>query len=246
MKKQLIKCLAGVGLSLGLLAGSCISACAGEWKTDSLGRWYLNDDTSYPQNGWTWIDENNDGMAECYYFNDSGYLLISAFTPDGYLVNENGAWVQDGIVQQKAVHTAENEAKNLQAAAAYRSRLLGYARGQKNEYSYPFSFSVVDLNGDGILEVLLHYSGISAEMSTTLFYFTDQLNTVEHINPMNCTYNPQNGRLMTDYFKQGMCYTVYQFTGSELVTLADLFVSERESEEGLEQVRQWDEESAVT
>ena len=51
--------------------------------------------------GWNWLDPNQDGVMECYYFNDDGTYLTNTTTPDGYLVDENGAWIQDGVVQTK-------------------------------------------------------------------------------------------------------------------------------------------------
>ena len=85
-----------------------ISAFAGIWRQDDHGWWYQEDDGSYPVDTWKWIDGNNDGVSESYYFDSFGYLLTSTTTPDGYQVNENGAWVWDSIVQvQKASTYAE-------------------------------------------------------------------------------------------------------------------------------------------
>lgn len=72
---------------------------AGEWKKDNVGWWYDNGDGNYSANMWQWIDGNNDGMAECYYFDRAGYCLTNTLTTDGYVVNENGAWIVDGVVQ---------------------------------------------------------------------------------------------------------------------------------------------------
>lgn len=52
--------------------------------------------------GWQWIDTDSNGVSECYYFTDNGELLTNTTTPDGYTVNENGAWVTNGVVQQKS------------------------------------------------------------------------------------------------------------------------------------------------
>ena len=52
--------------------------------------------------GWHWIDGNGDGIAECYYFMPDG-TMCSATNVDGWQLNQNGAWVQDGIVQTQAV-----------------------------------------------------------------------------------------------------------------------------------------------
>lgn len=69
------------------------------WRLDAVGWWYDNGDGTWPANGWHWIDGNMDGVAECYYFDVNGYILVNTTTPDGYWVNGNGAWVQDGAVQ---------------------------------------------------------------------------------------------------------------------------------------------------
>ena len=90
--------LAGV-LSLSLT----VPVFAGSWQLDANGYWYQNDDHSYPANTWQWIDGNNDGIAESYYFNENGYLLVNTTTPDGFTVDANGAWIVDGIVQTKTI-----------------------------------------------------------------------------------------------------------------------------------------------
>lgn len=90
--------LAGI-LSLSLSA----PVFAGSWQFDTIGYWYQNDDGSYPVNCWQWIDGNNDGVAESYYFNDQGYILVNTTTPDGYTVDTNGAWIVNGVVQTKTV-----------------------------------------------------------------------------------------------------------------------------------------------
>ena len=90
--------LSGI-LSLSL----SIPAFAGSWQLDTTGYWYQNDDGSYPVNCQQWIDGNNDGVAESYYFNDNGYILVNTTTPDGYTVDANGACIINGIVQTQTV-----------------------------------------------------------------------------------------------------------------------------------------------
>lgn len=75
------------------------TAFAGVWTQDDIGWKWQNDDGSYSQNGWQWIDGNNDGMSECYYFTPDGYMFVNGMTPDGYTVNANGEWVVDNVVQ---------------------------------------------------------------------------------------------------------------------------------------------------
>ena len=78
------------------------STFAGTWKSDAKGMWYRFDDGSYPKGRWVWIDMDNDGMAECFYFDENGYVLKDTTTPDGYQVNRIGAWVVGGEIKQKA------------------------------------------------------------------------------------------------------------------------------------------------
>lgn len=75
------------------------------WQSDSNGWWWQNADGSYPTSSWQWLDGNGDGVAESYYFNDKGYALMNTTTPDGYTVDGNGAWVQNGVVQTQNVST---------------------------------------------------------------------------------------------------------------------------------------------
>ena len=77
------------------------SAWAGTWKQNNVGWWFDNGNGTYPASTWQWIDSNNDGIAECYYFDRAGYMLANTSTPDGYQVNASGAWVQNGAVQTK-------------------------------------------------------------------------------------------------------------------------------------------------
>ena len=50
---------------------------------------------------WYWIDGNGDGTAECYAFDQTGWMYSDTTTPDGYMVNKDGAWIVDGIVQTR-------------------------------------------------------------------------------------------------------------------------------------------------
>lgn len=71
------------------------------WKQYGNAWVYENADGSFITNGWHWIDGNNDGIEECYYFDGRGYCLTNTTTPDNYQVNQNGAWVVNGIVQTR-------------------------------------------------------------------------------------------------------------------------------------------------
>lgn len=92
MKKKMIAAMSAVLISAIL----SVPAFAAEWKSDAAGWWYQNDDGSYPNNGWTWVE------GKCYYFTPNGYCLTDTRTPDGCTVDASGAWTVDGVVQTQA------------------------------------------------------------------------------------------------------------------------------------------------
>lgn len=44
-------------------------------------------------NTWVWVD------GYCYYFDANGKMISGTKTPDGYMVNKNGQWTENGVVQ---------------------------------------------------------------------------------------------------------------------------------------------------
>lgn len=92
MKRSIVTLLAAAIMT----AGISMTAWAGEWKEFDGGWWYQEADGSYFADGWHWID------GKCYYFTADGTCLINTATPDGYQVDETGAWIVDGVVQTQA------------------------------------------------------------------------------------------------------------------------------------------------
>jgi len=72
---------------------SVMPAYAGTWKKDGQGWWYQTDDGDYYRRGWKWIDH------KCYYFDHQGYCWMNGTTPDGWTVDQNGAWIVNGDIQ---------------------------------------------------------------------------------------------------------------------------------------------------
>lgn len=89
------------------------TAFAGTWQAgtgENQGKWwYDNGNGSYTSNGWQWIDGNGDGIAESYYFDNNGWLLTNTTTPDGYQVNENGAWIESGSIVSQNISNIANK-----------------------------------------------------------------------------------------------------------------------------------------
>ena len=92
MKKNFV--LRTAVLTAALTASFGMTAfAAGHWEKDAAGYWWQEEDGSYPVSCWKWLDGNNDGIAESYYFDASGYMAADT-TVDGYTVNADGAWVE--------------------------------------------------------------------------------------------------------------------------------------------------------
>lgn len=91
--------------ALAVMAAMSMSAFGGTWRQGAAPNealwWYDYDNGNYASNGWYWIDGNRDSIAECYYFDPSGWMLAGTTTPDGYTVDASGAWTVNGIVQTK-------------------------------------------------------------------------------------------------------------------------------------------------
>ena len=86
-------------------AAACLTASpamAGDWKKgtgENADSWWYDLGGGKWAKGWEWIDGDNDGVAEKYYFDQNGWLLTGTVTPDGFTVNAEGAWVDGGNVR---------------------------------------------------------------------------------------------------------------------------------------------------
>lgn len=128
-------------LATPLLAGAmsvmmAMTALAAGWQTGFQDNhavwWYDNGDDTENSNEWKWIDGNKDGIAECYYFGPDGYILTGTTTPDGYTVNNAGAWTENGVVQTKQTGEAPAQNNAAQAVAGTSTKSLddyGYTNG---------------------------------------------------------------------------------------------------------------------
>ena len=80
-------------LAISLTLVSTFSSFAGQWRQDSTGWWWQEDDGSYPAGRWRWLDGNGDGVYEHYHFDDNGYLETNTTVENTYQVNADGAEV---------------------------------------------------------------------------------------------------------------------------------------------------------
>lgn len=59
------------------------------WWIQDGGKWYwLRENCMMARSQWIWVE------GECYCFDEHGVMYADCKTPDGYNVNENGAWIR--------------------------------------------------------------------------------------------------------------------------------------------------------
>lgn len=155
-----------------------MSSYAGTWILDNVGWWWQNDDGSWPASRWEWLDGNRDGLAECYYFDNRGYCVLSGVTPDGYNVNSSGAWVENGIVQIRYMQGHSSSSGSGGSGSA--STAAASAAGSVSSFNDVSSgTSVLKLNeGDTMISSLsisgkkLTLKGIPADSHFNYVWFT--------------------------------------------------------------------------
>ena len=86
----------GVNALAGGPGATGTSPTAG-WRQYQGRWWYATnaDGTTWYANCWKWID------GYCYCFDANGYMYANTVTPDGYVVNADGQWMQNGIIQKQ-------------------------------------------------------------------------------------------------------------------------------------------------
>lgn len=114
MKKHIL----AVILAAALACVMSVPAMAGVWTLTAGGRWQYDVYGRGTEDGmlksqWAWLDGNNDGIFECYYFDADGYMAADT-TVDGYTVNSNGQWTVDGVVQTKVNGVSVNSANAVE------------------------------------------------------------------------------------------------------------------------------------
>ena len=114
-----LKKIVALLMTAAIALGTATTSFAASWQSDSIGWWWQNDDGTWPSNSWQWLDGNGDGVAECYYFDGNGYMLANTTTPDGYQVNADGAWVQNGVVQTQTATLTNNTGATANHNANY-------------------------------------------------------------------------------------------------------------------------------
>lgn len=196
-------------VSVFLMVFMCSTALAGTWMKDGNGYWWQDDQGEHPVSCWQWIDDDGDGIAECYYFDENGYLLMDTTTPDGHTVDENGAWVNGWETQYKAltpdasVRVKEIEGLRLYQMASNRTKQL-----QNLDATIDLS-AMISMDGESI----------GTKMTQTIKY--KDLNT-EQMKYLGISEMQLMGQSLkvTDFYEDGYYYM--DMYGEKMKTAVDM------------------------
>lgn len=133
------------------------------WEYDNTGTRYQNEDGTY-KTGWY---QDIDG--KWYYLDDStGYMLKNTTTPDGYIVNDAGIWVdaQNQFLSEKQYdnkdefevtsyktygsETLRQFGKTFPVSVNYNNR---YEQVYRNTYKVEFEVLNFEVSKDGVLYI---------------------------------------------------------------------------------------------
>ncbi len=100
MKRQL-RTAAAFAAAPAMTMAFVMTANAADWRQDAKGWWVENEDGSYLTNQWY----QSPASGLWYYMGADGYMLTNTTTPDGYVVNGDGAWEQNAAASQQSGST---------------------------------------------------------------------------------------------------------------------------------------------
>lgn len=105
---------------------------AGEMTENRYGTQFIKDDGTYAKSEWITFDGDFDGLTEYYYFDEQGYMLSNRMTPDGYMVNEDGQWIENGRVK-KLETLNENTFNNIKQLDVSQTNIVRDINGDNTE-----------------------------------------------------------------------------------------------------------------
>lgn len=137
LRKKLIALSAAV-LSMAMSVPIFADNPVGWRQTGNTWQYVKDASGSLYSNGWQWLDGNKDGISECYYFDANGNMLSNTTTPDGWQVNEGGAWIMNGVVQTKGAAT---QATDTNAQRPSSKEIIDYLYRGRTDSEY---FGTID------------------------------------------------------------------------------------------------------
>ncbi|MCI8512999.1 MAG: hypothetical protein HFE83_13590 [Lachnospiraceae bacterium] len=173
MKKHIL--LHSLCLTAALSLAFPLLSYAGEWQETSGKKRWQKDDGTYAANQWEWIDDDNDGFAKCYYFDENGNLLVNTTTPDNYTVDHWGAWHIDYVAQIRRVLPPADSSQEIKMPSVYMngSRETLHSTYPEGVNIYNTQIGFPELTVDGIIvdgNIYAYFTGLGTWEKSVYYY----------------------------------------------------------------------------
>lgn len=170
------------------------------------------------------------GYRLCRSSNQESTVLMDENVDEFFIHGDTLFYMADGALTEKSLSqmAAATTERNQKALAAYRERLTEYAKipaeTTDDNPAAPREFCAVDLNQDGVLEVLVERGQYFATQYCELLYYTDHLEQADLMQSCSLV-NENNGLILSTIFHQDFNCTVYHFDGTGVQEVANIYLS---------------------
>lgn len=170
------------------------------------------------------------GYRLCRSSNQESTVLMDENVDEFFIHGDTLFYMADGALTEKSLSqmAAATTERNQKALAAYRERLSEYAKipmeTTDDNPAAPRGFCAVDLNQDGVLEVLVERGQYFATQYCELLYYTDHLEQADLMQSCSLV-NENNGLILSAIFHQDFNCTVYHFDGTGVQEVANIYLS---------------------
>ena len=170
------------------------------------------------------------GYRLCRSSNQESTVLMDENVDEFFIHGDTLFYMADGALTKKSLSqmAAATAERNQKALAAYRERLTEYAKipteTTDDNPAAPRGFCAVDLNQDGVLEVLVERGQYFATQYCELLYYTDHLEQADLMQSCSLV-NENNGLILSAIFHQDFNCTVYHFDGTGVQEVANIYLS---------------------
>ncbi len=170
------------------------------------------------------------GYKLCRSSNSQSTVLMDENIDEFFIYNDTLYYMANSALKKKSLSqmAAATADRNQKALAAYRERLTEYAKipveTGSDQPSSPTSFNVVDLNQDGVFEVLVERGNYFATSYCELLYYTDHLEQAD-LSQSCRTVGEENGLIISSFCHQNFDCTVYHFDGTGITQVASIILS---------------------
>ena len=190
------------------------------------GEVYFLRSNRYPTTGGV----QTSGYRLCRISNHEATVLMDENVDEFFIHSDTLFYMTSGELKKKSLSqiAAATAERNQKALAAYRERLTEYAKIPKDttddDPAVPVDFSVVDLNQDGVFEVLVERGQYFATQYCELLYYTDHLEQADLLQSCNLI-NENNGLILSTIAHYDLNCTVYHFDGTGVREVANIYLS---------------------